>query len=131
LFGSKIAIANIELRIPFTGPERLCIIPFKYFVSELSFFCDAGLAWNSYNRFSLSEKAYISPKVNDFTLGVTNPTDIYQTDYSKYRYPLVSYGISLRINFFGYMILEPFWAVPIQDGGLKNAGFGLNFLPGW
>ncbi len=119
LFGSKIAVANLEFRVPFTGPERLCLIPFKYFVSELSFFCDAGLAWNSYNYFSFTEKAYINPNENN------------QIDYSKYRYPLVSYGISLRINFFGYMILEPFYAVPVEDGGLKNAGFGLNFLPGW
>jgi Tol biopolymer transport system component len=118
LFGSKIAVANLELRVPFTGPERLCLIPFKYFVSELSFFCDAGLAWNSNSRFSFTEKAYINPVDN-------------QPDYSKYRYPLVSYGISLRINFFGYMILEPFYAVPIEEGGIKNAGFGLNFLPGW
>jgi hypothetical protein len=44
---------------------------------------------------------------------------------------VLSSGISLRVNVFGYLILEPFYAVPWQNGGFKNANFGLNFVPGW
>jgi hypothetical protein len=43
--------------------------------------------------------------------------------------PLFSAGASLRVNLFGALVLEPFYAVPL----VKNAkgAFGLNFLPGW
>jgi hypothetical protein len=134
LFGSRIAVANLELRIPFTGPARLCLIPFKYFISELSFFTDAGLAWNPDNYFSWKLKRYPIKKINYYNLAVSNPDNLEPYNdysYSKYRYPHVSYGISLRINFFGYMVLEPYYAVPIEMGGFKNGNFGLNFLPGW
>ena len=43
----------------------------------------------------------------------------------------LSSGISLRVNLFGYLILEPYYAIPWQNGGLKNASFGFNFTPGW
>lgn len=109
LFGSRIAVANIELRLPFTGPERLCIIPFKYLFTELSGFIDGGIAWDK-----------------DHT-----PTLRFDADLSKYRYPLFSYGVSLRFNIFGFMVLEPYYAVPIQKNGKKYAGFELNFFPGW
>ncbi len=109
LFGSSIAVANVEFRIPFTGPARLCLIPFKYFVSELSFFADGGLAWDAQYRPTLK----------------LNP------DLSKEHGPLFSYGVSLRINFFGYMILEPFYAIPMEKHAIDYAGLDLNFLPGW
>jgi len=108
LFGDEIAVANLELRIPFTGPARLCLIPFKYFVSELSFFIDGGLAWDS--------KRKIAFKTND---------------YVNYTSPVGSYGVSLRINFFGVMVLEPYYAVPMEKNAKEFAGLGLNFLPGW
>jgi Tol biopolymer transport system component len=113
-FGSRIAIANIELRMPFTGPERLCLIPFKYFVSELSVFTDAGLAWNSNDKILMELNPSILPEKSAFT-----------------KYPMVSYGVSLRINLFGYMVLEPYYAFPLQKNGSKYAGIGFNFLPGW
>ena len=108
LFGDEIAVANLELRIPFTGPARLCLIPFKYFVSELSFFIDGGLAWDS--------KRKIAFKTND---------------YVNYTSPVGSYGVSLRINFFGVMVLEPYYAIPMEKNAKEFAGLGLNFLPGW
>ena len=117
LYGSKLAVANLEVRIPFTGPERLCLIPFKYLMTELSFFTDAGIAWNSSNKLTFN----INHNVN---LGSTQKT-------SNYRYPMISYGVSLRINVLGLMILEPYYAIPIQKNGLKYSGLGFNFLPGW
>jgi Tol biopolymer transport system component len=112
-YGSRIAVANIELRIPFTGPERLCIIPFKYFVSEISIFTDAGMAWNP----------------NDKILWNLNPSS--SEIQTTTKYPMVSYGASLRINLFGYMVIEPYYAFPLQKNGSKYAGIGFNFLPGW
>jgi outer membrane protein assembly factor BamA len=108
LFGSRIAVANLELRIPFTGPARLCLIPFKYFISELSFFADGGIAWDSRRKPAFKTK-----------------------DYSKYSTPVGSYGVSLRVNFFGVMVLEPYYAIPMQRNASDYAGLSLNFLPGW
>ena len=109
LFGSRMAVANLEFRIPFTGPERLCLIPFKYFFSELSFFIDGGLTWDSQHPVSLDRNA----------------------DLAVYHVPLASYGVSFRVNLFGYMVLEPYYAIPMQKDGSKYANLGLNFLPGW
>ena len=44
---------------------------------------------------------------------------------------ILSSGISMRINFFGYLIIEPYYAIPWQNGGFKNAGMVVNFIPGW
>ena len=109
LFGNRIAVANLEIRVPFTGPERLCLIPSKYFFSELALFLDGGLAWNAGDKVNLNPNA----------------------DITKYKVPLFSTGLSLRINLFGYIILEPYYAIPLVSDGMKYAGMGLNFLPGW
>lgn len=131
LFGSYMAIGNLELRIPFTGPERLCLIPFKYFISELSFFADAGIAWNSDSYFAWDKKLYRSKEIDYKNIAVSNLSNVYSFSYSKYRYPMLNYGVSLRVNFFGYMILEPYYAIPLMKNGSKYGSFGLNFLPGW
>ncbi len=132
LFGSRIGVANLELRIPFTGPERLCLIPFKYFLSELSFFTDAGIAWNPENKLTLNMRANERLKLNYQNLASTTPRMLYSNvDFSYYRYPMITYGISLRINLFGYMILEPYYAIPYLKDGRRYAGINLNILPGW
>ena len=109
LIGSRMYVVNAELRLPFTGPERLASIKSRFLLSDLNFFTDGGVAWGDYNGFyntsggrSLSESKFI-----------------------------LSSGISLRINLFGYLVLEPFFAIPWQNGGLRNGTFGLNLLPGW
>ncbi len=109
LMGDHLATLNFEIRMPFTGPERLSLIKSKYLFSELALFADAGLAWYDSNTV----KFKWTPESLDE------------------RIPIVSAGVSLRINVFGAMILEPFYAIPFQLGGLKAATFGLNFTPGW
>jgi len=47
------------------------------------------------------------------------------------RSPLFSTGVSIRINLLGYLIIEPYYAFPLQYGGFRNGTFGLNFVPGW
>ena len=48
------------------------------------------------------------------------------------RVPVFSVGTSLRVNVFGYAVLEPFYAIPVtQNFSIKNGSFGLNFFPGW
>jgi hypothetical protein len=111
LIGSKMYVGNVELRLPFTGPERLSTIKSKFLFTELNLFTDGGMAWG--NRTAIQtigkEQGFVERK-------------------SKF---ILSTGMSLRVNLFGYLILEPYYAIPWQNGGLKNASFGLNFTPGW
>ena len=109
LQGEQIFVANFEIRLPFTGPERLTVLKSSVLYTELALFFDAGLAWDNLNSPVLRWKA-------------RNNTE---------RIPVFSSGVSLRINFFGMLIIEPFYAIPYQIGGLKSAYIGLNFLPGW
>lgn len=44
---------------------------------------------------------------------------------------ILSSGLSMRLNFFGYLIIEAYYAIQGQNGGFKNASFGINFIPGW
>jgi hypothetical protein len=105
LQGSKILVSNFEVRLPFTGPERLSAIKSKFFFSELALFADAGMAWSSFDEFE-------------------NPNLLKPE-------PLVSLGASLRINLFGAMILEPYYAFPLKEGAQTGGVFGLNIVPGW
>ena len=106
LFGSSILLGNFEVRIPFTGPKQLSLIPTNVLFTDLNFFVDGGLAWFDFDQFK----------------------DQNESGFAKVK-PLFSAGASLRVNLFGALVLEPFYAVPL----VKNAkgGFGLNFLPGW
>lgn len=112
LSGTRIIVANAEVRVPFTGPERLALIKSKWLMTDLNLFMDSGLAWNRGNKLG-------------FTPDITGGAD------SEYRFPLFSTGASVRINLFGYLVLEPYYAFPLQNGGFRNGTFGLNFVPGW
>jgi Tol biopolymer transport system component len=114
LSGSKIALANAEFRLPLTGPERLAMIKSKFFLSDLNLFFDSGLAWN-----------------NDSKISMKRNTGAGAMNQELMRTPVFSTGVSLRINLFGYMVVEPYYAFPLQNGGFKNGQFGLNFVPGW
>lgn len=111
LIGSKIYVGNAELRYPLSGPERLSGIKSRFFLSELNLFTDAGVAWG--NSGFLSGPRDHSSQVNRSS-----------------RF-IMSTGISLRVNVFGYLILEPYYAIPWQNGGWNNRTFGVNVVPGW
>lgn len=98
--GSKIAVANAEIRLPFTGPERLSLIKSGFLLSDLVAFFDVGMAWQN-----IGEGRTFDPK------------------------PIMSTGVSLRVNLFGAFIIEPYLAKPLQSS--SGWAFGLNFVPGW
>ena len=136
LFGSKMLVANVELRLPFTGPERLALIKSGIFFSELAFFVDAGLTWYRFDQFD-GPIFRLDSEGNPFQDPITGDPLI---DYYQAR-PILSTGASLRINFFGAMVLEPFYAFPVrteQNGswmprikGLGDGVFGVNIIPAW
>lgn len=106
LIGSKLLISNFEIRIPFTGPERLSLIKSKVFLTDLNFFVDGGVTWYDYEQFSNSNKS-----------GFLDAAPVFST------------GVSLRINLFGALILEPYYAYPILKE--SKGSFGFNLIPGW
>jgi hypothetical protein len=74
LIGSRIAVANAELRLELTGP--LGVIPSRGFLPiELAPFVDAGRAWGANNTLLSDSQSWVS-----------------------------SYGTSLRINLLGFAV---------------------------
>ncbi len=110
LQGSRMLLGGLEVRLPFTGPERLALISSGFFFTELSWFLDAGIAWDRNSQLTLDPATGEDP---------------------DRRFPFFSTGPSLRINLFGALILEPYLAFPFHTKGIKEGVWGLNFLPGW
>lgn len=107
LLGSKLLVTNFEVRVPFSGPEQLALIKSKFLFSDLNFFVDGAVAFNK-----ISELYEDSRDIR----------------YQRAK-PIFTAGASVRVNLFGAMILEPYYAVPLVK---KTRGvFGLNIIPGW
>lgn len=106
LFGSKLLLTNAELRIPLSGPEQLALLKSKALFTELSLFVDGGYAWDTFKKQG-------------------EASGLREFDYK----PLFSAGVSLRINVFGALILEPYYAWPLLKE--TKGTFGLNITPGW
>ncbi len=108
LFGSKIATANFEIRFPVTGISGYGLINFPYLPIDVAPFVDAGVAWYNHDTptFNLSAN-------------------------SSAREPVISSGISTRINVLGYIVAEVFWAYPFMRPQQKSGIFGFQILPGW
>ncbi len=107
--GSKIIVFNSELRFPFTGIERFSLFKSGYLFSDIVLFFDAGISWTK-DRFPWLESSDVRFHWNP------NP---------NYYTPIYSLGASLRINLFGYAILEPYIAMPFQ---LDNVDYSTGFI---
>ena len=116
LVGSRVAVANIEVRLPFTGPAKLAQIESKFLFSDLNMFFDVGMAYDSNSKVAFNQ-----------TPGVVG------TGSGAYleRIPAMSAGISLRVNVLGYFVIEPYYAFPFQRKDVNAGIFGLVFAPGW
>jgi hypothetical protein len=134
LSGSRIAVFNFEVRLPFTGPEKLAVIKSKFLFTDLNLFFDAGLAWNAGEHIYFRKDPPVIGQEN-----VLNPDGTPQLDDNgqqvtqpKYgRVPALSAGVSLRINVFGAFVLEPYLAIPFNRTDVTKPVFGLGFTPGW
>lgn len=107
LLGSRVAVANVELRIPLFGARGLGLIETVFPPLEISPFFDAGVAWTRSSGPVWS--------------GSTNSVE---------RTPVMSAGITSRLNLFGFAVLEVFHARPFQRPG-RGGVWGFNILPGW
>jgi len=103
LLGSSFGITSIEARLPFSGPKQLALIGSNVLFTDIALFFDAGMAFNDFSDIGSDD-----PNAPELVMSV---------------------GASVRVNLFGAMILEPYWAYPLQKN--SRIVFGLNFIPGW
>jgi dipeptidyl aminopeptidase/acylaminoacyl peptidase len=107
LVGSRIAVANMELRVPLFGTEGFGLVEMPWLPTELAAFVDAGTAWT----------AAESPVLRF-------------TERSTERIPVVSAGVTARILLGGFAVLEFYYAVPFQRPE-KDRVTGFVIAPGW
>jgi outer membrane protein assembly factor BamA len=104
LFGSRIAVANFEIRFPLFGALHLGSGYYGILPLETGFFYDIGTAWTR-----TTKPSFLS---------------------SGGRKPVRSYGALFRFNLFGYLVLETDYVKPI-DRPLKHAYWQFDITPGF
>jgi len=107
LVGSRLAVANMELRIPLFGTSGFGLISSPLPPIEIAPFVDAGAAWTKE-----------SGEVLNFA---SNSGD---------RTPVVSTGIASRINLFGFAVFQVYYARPFERAG-RGGVWGFLLQPGW
>lgn len=124
LSGSKILVSSFEVRLPFTGPEQLALIKSKGLFSDFNLFIDGGIAWTRNDQ--LSGDIFTLDRNGEPLINPETGEPFVAFPQVK---PIFTAGASMRINLFGAMIIEPYYAVPL----VKNTRgvFGLNLIPGW
>jgi Tol biopolymer transport system component len=103
LIGSRVAIANAELRFPlwgaFAGGDRF----YGPLPIEMALFADSGVAWGRANRLSMS---------------------------GGDRKPVSSVGAAARINVFGFAVAEIDYVRPLDRPG-RGWLWQFNLMPGF
>jgi outer membrane protein assembly factor BamA len=107
LRGTRIGIANFEIRIPLLGVPELGLLNFPYLPTEVSPFFDAGMAWRG-----------------------GDAPDLRFDRSTGDRVPVFSTGLSIRMNLLGYAVLEAYYAYPFQRPE-KGGHWGFQLAPGW
>ncbi|MGH7668412.1 MAG: BamA/TamA family outer membrane protein, partial [Gemmatimonadaceae bacterium] len=97
LLGSRVLVANAELRFPLIRKIDLGVLPVSLPPIDGVVFYDEGLAW------SRGQTVYGARPVN--------------YDLTRQRYPLRSYGVGLRLNLFNYALVSWNYAIPLDQPG--------------
>ena len=113
LVGSRIAVANLELRFPLFSLLTRGGRPVRLPPIEGALFFDAGLAWD--RRQSFTDGTIVRRRAPD-----DNPDVV--------RQPLRSWGASIRGNLAGLAIVRADYAKPLDRPG-KSAYWTLSFGP--
>ncbi|MFC2161396.1 peptidase S9 [Acidobacteriota bacterium] len=102
LFGSRIAVANLELRFPLFGLLGIGKGYYGILPVDFNAFFDAGLAWDADNPLGFGP---------------------------GFRKPVTSAGLGLRLNLFGYMVVGANYVKPFSRD--RRPYFQLTFMPGF
>jgi outer membrane protein assembly factor BamA len=83
-------------------------------MTDLNLFFDFGLAFFDTSSFEKED-----------------PTPFNSQNHYTHK-PILSTGVSLRVNLFNYLVVEPYFAFPISAPKEKEQWlFGINLVPGW
>lgn len=107
LFGTKLAVANVELRLPLLGSQGLGLASFPYLPITLVGFADAGIAWDEWTMPAFQLKAVPG-----------TPT------------PVVSAGFAARFNILGALVLQFYYAFPFAREQVGSI-MGITLEPGF
>lgn len=111
LIGSRMGVANVEFRMPLLGAENLALFKSNTIPTSLNAFFDAGYAWTKQDPFSFDDLKWTTSRTAE-------------------RIPVFSTGLSARVNVFGYLVAELYYAIafqrPDQDGYI-----GFSISPAW
>jgi hypothetical protein len=108
MIGSRMAVFNLEARLPLFGVEEYGLIELPSFPAELALFVDGGVAWSEGE----------------------SPQWTFERDPTSERIPVVSAGASLRLLLLGALPLEFYYAKPFQRPR-EDWVFGFTIAPGW
>jgi len=129
LLGSKMMLGSFEIRLPFTGPKQLALIPSSFLLTDLNLFIDSGVAFDNFSDFREGKLIdYILRDEDGNIILDPNGNPFYEVKNAKPTI-VTSVGVSMRINLFGAMIIEPYYAMALMQG--SKFRFGLNLIPGW
>jgi outer membrane protein assembly factor BamA len=103
LFGSKLLVANAELRFPLFGVLGIGKGYYGVFPIDMYFFYDWGVAWFQNDKPSF---------------------------FNGSRKPISSAGVGLRVNVFGYLVVGVNYVYPFDRPG-KGWYFQFSFWPGF
>ena len=109
LLGSRVLVANAELRFPVIRQFVLGIIPIALPPIDGVVFYDVGAAW------SRGQTLYASRPAN--------------FDVATQRFPVRSYGAGLRLNLFNYILMRWDYAVALDQPGRKRGFWAWSLWP--
>ncbi len=109
MIGSKIAVANAELRFPLTRNLVLGLLPIGLPPVEGAIFFDIGMAWDEHSVIKWER----------------DPGD----SYLRVRAPLKSWGGSIRTNFLGAFILRFDYTRPLDRPTYNKAYWTVSIGP--
>ena len=107
LVGTRLGVFNAEVRLPVLGTAGYGLVNWPYLPTELAAFFDGGVAWSA-----------------------GDPPKFKITERSNERIPVFSAGGAIRINFFGFLVGQFYYAFPFQRPD-KTGQFGFVIAPGW
>jgi hypothetical protein len=107
LVGSRLAVANVELRLPLLGKDNVGVFEFRYLPTEIAVFLDAGSAWSA-----------------------NAPPELRLATSSAGRLPVASTGVAARFLIAGVAVGQLYVAKPFQRPE-RGAVTGIVISPGW
>lgn len=107
LLGTRVAVANAEVRVPLLGNDQFGILNFPYLPLDIIGFFDGGVAWTA-----------------------SEPIVWRLERRSDQRIPVFSAGAAIRFSILSVLVFQFYSAYPFQRPG-EGLEWGVLLAPGW